>query len=106
MAHAALARHDWVREGLDVLEARARGLPGRELKADLTVFIDVTPETAAAELGPSRPPHFTKVDLETQRRFYLEQLGRPAAGPVKIISGSRSAGALFPEALAAIRALG
>jgi thymidylate kinase len=106
MAHAALQRHDWVREGLGALEARARGLPGRELLADLTIFIDVAPETAAAELGPSRSPHFSKVDLETQRQVYLEQLAGPSVGPVKVIAGSRSAEALFPEALAAIRALG
>ncbi len=104
IAYAALKGHDWFREDLNVLEARARGLSSAgEVSPDLTVFVDVTPETAARELGASLAPHFTQADLGRQRQIYLEELSKLPPGKVKLIGGSRSAEAIFPEVLAAIR---
>lgn len=104
IAYATLKGHDWFREDLNVLEARARGLSSAgEVVPDLTVFVDVTPETAARELGPSLSPHFDLTDLVRQRQIYMEELPKLPAGKVKIIGGAQSAEALFPETLAAIR---
>lgn len=104
IAYATLKGHDWFREDLNVLEARARGLASAgEVVPDLTVFVDVTPETAARELGPSLSPHFDLTDLVRQRQIYMEELPKLPAGKVKIIGGAQSAEALFPETLAAIR---
>jgi thymidylate kinase len=104
IAYATLKGHDWFREDLNVLEARARGLASAgEVVPDLTVFVDVTPETAARELGPSLSPHFDLTDLVRQRQIYMEELPKLPAGKVKIIGGAQSAEALFPETLAALR---
>lgn len=104
IAYAALKGHDWFREDLNVLEARARGMAsGVELTPDLTVFVDVTPETAARELGASLSPLFTPPDLARQRQIYMDELSKLPAGKVKIIGGSQSAEAIVPEVLAAVR---
>jgi thymidylate kinase len=106
IAYAALKGHDWFREDLNVLEARARGLTSAgEVSPDLTVFVDVTPETAARELGASLAPHFTQADLVRQRQVYMEELPKLPPGKVKSIGGSQSAEAIFAEVLAAIRAV-
>lgn len=104
IAYATLKGHDWFREDLNVLEARARGLAsGGEVTPDLTIFVDVVPETAARELGPALSPHFSPADLVRQRQIYMEELPKLPAGKVKIIGGSSSAEAIFPEVLAAVR---
>ena len=104
IAYATLKGHDWFREDLNVLEARARGLASAgEVSPDLTIFVDVTPETAARELGASLSPHFTPADLVRQRQIYMEELSKLPAGKVKVIGGSQSADAIFPEVLAAVR---
>ena len=104
IAYAALKGHDWFREDLNVLEARARGLTSAgEVSPDLTVFVDVTPETAARELGASLSPHFVPADLVRQRQIYMEELSKLPAGKVKVIGGSQSADAIFPEVLAAVQ---
>jgi thymidylate kinase len=105
MAYAQLKGHDWFREHLDVLEARARLLPSGEVKPDLTIFVDVTPETAAAELGRSLAPHFDLGDLVKQRQIYLDEMSKLPPGTGLVIGGSRSAEAVFPETLAAIQAI-
>lgn len=105
IAYAGLKGHDWFREDLNVLEARARGLAtGGEVTPDLTVFLDVTPETAARELGAALAPHFSPADLVRQREIYMAELPKLPAGKVKIIGGSSSAEAVLPEVLAAVRA--
>jgi thymidylate kinase len=70
---------------------------------DLTVFVDMTPETAGRELGASLSPHFNQGDLVRQRQIYMDELPKLPAGKVKIIGGSQSAEAIFPEVLAAVR---
>jgi thymidylate kinase len=104
IAYAGLKGHDWFREDLNVLEARARGLSSAgEVAPDLTVFVDMTPETAARELGSSLSPHFNQADLVRQRQLYMDELSKLPAGHVKIIGGSQSAEAIFPEVLTAVR---
>ena len=76
MAYAQLKGHDWFREDLNVLEARARKVKGVEVEPDLTVFVDVTPETAASELGRSLSPHFTPADLVKQRQILVEEMAK------------------------------
>jgi dTMP kinase len=106
IVYAQLKGHDWFREDLNVLEERARGLvQGAGLKPDLTVFVDVAPDTAGKELGPKLAPHFTPADLVRQRELYLEEIGKLPPGQVKVIAGSRSAEAIFPDVMAAVRGL-
>jgi thymidylate kinase len=106
IAYATLKGHDWFREDLNVLEARARGLSSAgEVGPDLTIFVDMTPETAARELGASLAPHFTQADLARQRQVYLEELGKLPPEKVKIVSGAQSAEAIFPDVLSATRAV-
>jgi len=107
LVYAQLKGHDWFREDMNVLEARARGLiSGREVVPDLTVFVDVAPETAAQELGGRLAPLFKAADLIRQRELYLEELSKLPAKQVKIIAASRQAEAISPDVIAAVRALG
>lgn len=106
MVYAALKGHDWFREDLNVLEARARGLAFEgEVVPDLTVFVDVPPPTAAAELGKRLTELFEPGVLEKQRRLYLEELARMPKDKVRIVSAARSEESAYDEALAAIGAL-
>jgi thymidylate kinase len=104
--YAELKGHDWFREDLNVLEARARGMSGSPpLTPDLTVFVDLAPEAAARELGDKLKGLFTPEDLKRQRGLYLEELGRMPAGSVKLLHAAETADAIFPEAMAAVRGL-
>ena len=104
--YAGLKGHDWFREDLNVLEARSRGMSGAHpLTPDLTIFVDLSPEVAARELGDRMKGLFTVDDLRKQRALYLEELGRLPAGRVKTLHAAETADAIFPEAMAAIRAL-
>jgi dTMP kinase len=107
LVYAQLKGHDWFREDMNVLEARARGLiSGREVVADLTVFVDVAPETAAQELGGRLAPLFKAADLIRQRELYLEELSKLPAKQVRIIAASRQAEAISADVITAVRALG
>ncbi|HTP51812.1 MAG TPA: hypothetical protein VMK42_14050 [Anaeromyxobacteraceae bacterium] len=104
--YARLKGHDWRGEGLDVLEARARGVDsGGELSPDLTLFIDVAPAVAAKELGPSLQPTFTPADLDRQRKLYLAELPKLPKGKVLVIRGDQPEEEILAEALSAVRAL-
>jgi dTMP kinase len=106
VVYAGLKGHDWFREDLNVLEARARGLMGTgQLTPDLTIFVDLPPETAARELGAKLNGLFTLDDLKKQRAAYLEELARLPKGSVKILHAAETADAIFPEAIEAIRAV-
>jgi thymidylate kinase len=106
VVYAGLKGHDWFREDLNVLEARARGMSGTHpLVPDLTIFVDLSPEAAARELGEKMAGLFTADDLRKQRALYLEELGRLPAASVKTLHAAETADAIFPEAMAAIRAL-
>jgi thymidylate kinase len=101
-----LKGHDWFREDLNMLEARARGMLGAAtLVPDLTIFVDLSPEAAVRELGDKLKGLFTLEDLKKQRAAYLEELGRFRPGVVKLLHAAETADAIFPEAMAAIRGL-
>jgi thymidylate kinase len=106
VVYAGLKGHDWFREDLNVLEARARGMLGAHpLAPDLTIFVDLSPEAAVRELGDKMKGLFTLDDLQKQRAAYLEEMGRLPAANVKKLHAAETADAIFPEAMAAIRAL-
>ena len=106
IAYAQLKGHDWFREDLNVLEARARGGGfGGEIVPDLTVFLDVPPDPAARDLGERMERFFRTSDLAQQRKIYLEELTRMPSDRVKILSADRHEDANLAEALAAVKAL-
>ncbi len=106
IVYAALKGHDWFREDLNVLEARARGLAFEgEVVPDLTIFVDVPPGEGAKELGKRLTALFAPDALERQQKLYLDELSKLPPAKVKIVSAARSEDAMFAEALAAIRAL-
>jgi len=106
IVYAELKGHDWFREDLNVLEARARGVQlGGEIAPDLTIFVDVAPAFAAKELGERMQGHFAPPDLERQLAFYRQELSKMPAGKAKVLKGERSVEVLLADALEAIRAL-
>ncbi|HVP66005.1 MAG TPA: hypothetical protein VMT17_01955 [Anaeromyxobacteraceae bacterium] len=106
IVYAELKGHDWFREDLNVLEARARGVQlGGEVAPDLTLFVDVPPVSAAAELGPKLKGHFTVADLERQLALYRVELSKLPPGKSRVLRGDAPVDLLVAEALPAIRAL-
>jgi dTMP kinase len=105
IVYAELNGHDWFREDLNVLEARARGVQfGGEVVPDLTLFVDVAPALAAKELGPSLGS-IKPADLDRQLKLYHHELSKLPSGKAKVIRGDRPEEAVVAEALQAIHAL-
>jgi dTMP kinase len=106
VVYARLKDHDWYREDLNCLEARARGLLfGGEIVPDLTIFLDVPPETGVRELGEKLNGFFKPADLFMQQKYYLEELSKLPGEKVKIINTDRHGEEIFTEALSAIQAV-
>ena len=106
VVYARLKGHDWYREGLDALEARARGLGfGGEVAPDLTIFLDMSPETAEQQLGEKIEGYFTSDELVLQRKYYLEEVDRMQAGAVRRINAEQHPDKVYEEALGAIQAV-
>jgi dTMP kinase len=106
IVYARLKGHDWLREGLDALEARARGLGfGGEIAPDLTVFLDMRPETAEQQLGEKIEGYFTSDELVLQRKYYLEEVDRMHAGTVVRIDAEQHFEGILEQSLAAIRGI-
>jgi dTMP kinase len=104
--YARLKGHDWIREGLDALEARARGLGfGGEVVPDQTIFLDMSPETAEQQLGEKIEGYFTPAELVLQRKLYLEEVSRMQPGTVRRIDAEQLPDKVYEEALASIRAI-
>lgn len=104
IVYAGLKGHDWFREDLNCLEARARGQKfGGEIVPDYTLFIDVPPETAAESLGSKMDNLFTPADLVTQRNYYLKELSKMPENSYRIINGARNEDQVFAETLAVIK---
>jgi dTMP kinase len=104
IAYATLKGHDWYREDLNCLEARARGLQfGGEISADQTIFIDITPETGITKLGERLINNFKPEDLALQQKVFKEELSRLPATKVKIINGERHEDEIYKDALSAIQ---
>lgn len=106
IVHARLKGHDWYREDLNCLEARARGLQfGGEVVPDLTIFLDVPPESAAQDLGENIDGFFKPSDLVLQRKYYLEELAKMPENNYKIINAERHEDEVFSETLSLIQAI-
>ncbi len=106
IVHARLKGHDWYREDLNCLEARARGVQfGGEVSPDLTIFLDVPPETAAQDLGENIEGVFKPSDLVLQRSYYLEELSKMPENHYKIINATRHEDEVFSEALSIIKTI-
>lgn len=106
IVHARLKGHDWFREDLNCLEARARGLQfGGEVSPDLTIFLDIPPETATQDLGESIDGFFKQSDLVHQREYYIEELSKMPANQYKIINATQPEDVIFSEALSLIQAI-
>ncbi len=104
--YARLKGHDWFREELDALEARARGLGfGGEVIPDLTIFLDMSPETAEKQLGEKIDGYFTPADLALQQKYYLEELAKLPGETRKLIGAERHPDAVYEEVVAAIQAI-
>ena len=106
VVYARLKGHDWFREELNSLEARARGLGfGGEVVPDLTVFLDMSPETAEKQLGEKIDGYFTPADLALQQKYYLEELAKLPGKTKKLVNAERHPDAVYEEVLAAIQAI-
>lgn len=106
IAYAQLKGHDWFREDLNVLEARARGAGfGGEIAPDLTIFLDVPPEPSARDLGERMEKFLRTTDLAQQRKIYLDEISRMPSDKVKVLSSERHEDVNLAEALGAIRAI-
>jgi dTMP kinase len=106
IVHARLKGHDWCREDLNGLEARARGLQfGGELIPDLTVFVDVSPENAALVLGDKIDGLFKPSELVLQRNYFIEELSKMPDCTYKIIDATQHDEQVFAEAISVIKAL-
>ncbi len=106
IAYAAIKGHDWYREKLDGLEARARGLDfGGEVVPDLTIYLDLTPEIALTNLGSGIEGYFTPDDIRLQAACYRKELAKLPAGRVGIIDAAKPGEMVAAEALELIHRL-
>lgn len=100
IAFAAINGHDWYKEELDTLEARARGLKfGGEVSPDLTIFLELEPELALVNLGRRIEGLFTPDDIRLQAVIYSKELAKLPKEKVGIID------ATMPEEMIATEAL-
>ena len=105
IVYARLKGHDWDREGLGALEARARGAGfGGEVTPDLTIFLDMTPTEAVKALGSRIDGHFTPQAIERQRELYLEELAKLPTGLTVTLDAAASEDANVGAVLQAVGA--
>ena len=103
IAYAAVKGHNWFREDLNVLEARARGLNfGGEVSPDLTIYLNLAPEIALDILGSRIDGYFTPDDIRLQAACYNKELAKLPANEVGIIDASNPGEVITSEALALI----
>ncbi|NJC88530.1 MAG: thymidylate kinase [Desulfuromonas sp.] len=103
IAYAAMKGHDWFREDLNCLEARARGLNfNGEISPDLTIYIDLAPEVAVENLDSRIEGIFTPEDIQLQAACFKEELARLPKQQVGIVSAKKPAKEIAAEALAHI----
>jgi len=103
IAYAALKGHDWFREDLNCLEARARGLNfNGEIVPDLTIYLDLAPEVAIENLGARIDGLYTPQDIQLQAACYKEELARLPKSQVGIVSAEKPEKDIAAEALALI----
>ena len=103
IAYAAIKGHNWFREDLNVLEARARGLNfGGEVFPDLTIYLDLAPQIALDNLGSRIEGYFTSEDISLQAACYTKELAKLPANEVGIIDATKPGETIAVEALALI----
>lgn len=106
IVHARLKGHDWFREDLNCLEARARGLQfGGEVVPNLTIFLDIPPKVAVQDLSETFNSLFKPSDLVLQQKYYHEELAKMAESSYRIINAEQHEDLIFSEALSAIKAI-
>ena len=95
-----LSGHNWFREDLNSLEARARGLNfGGEVSPDLTIYLDLAPEIALKNLGSRVEGYFTSEDISLQAACYRKELAKLPANEVGIIDATKPDELIAAEAL-------
>ena len=103
IAYAAIKGHNWFREDLNSLEARARGLNfGGEVSPDLTIYLDLAPEIALKNLGSRVEGYFTSEDISLQAACYRKELAKLPANEVGIIDATKPDELIAAESLALI----
>lgn len=104
IVYAKIKGHDWFREDLNCLEARARGVNfGGEVSPDMTIYLDLAPEVAIDWLGAKLDKHFAPEDLHLQAKLYKEELSKLPADKVVIIDAAKPADVIAAEALSFIK---
>lgn len=103
IAYARIKGHDWFREDLNCLEARARGLNfGGEVTPDLTIYLDLAPEIALERLGTRIDGFFSPDDIHRQAACYKKELSKLPKENVGIIDAGQPDETIAAEALALI----
>ena len=106
IAYATIKGHDWFREDLNFLEARARGLNfGGEVIPDLTIYLDLAPERALEALESRIEGYFTPDDIYRQAACYREELSRLPANRLGIIDVTKPDEVIAAEALELVKAI-
>ena len=106
IVHARLKEHDWFREDLYGLESLARSFKfGEKVIPDLTIFLDVPPETAINVLGDKLYEYFKPSDLVRQQTYFLEELAKLPSEKMRIINAEHQDEELLAKTLAAVQAL-
>lgn len=106
IVYAHLKGHDWFREDLNCLEARARELQsGRVLVPDCTFFLDVPLETALGNLGERIDGYFTPADVVMQQKLFKEELAKLPDNKKCIINADKKEEDVAREILAVITRL-
>jgi dTMP kinase len=103
IAYARIKGHDWYREDLNCLEARARGLNfGGEVTPDLTIYLDLAPATAIEIVESRNEGMFTVEDIRLQAACFQEELASLPKGSVGIIDAGKAEEQMAADALALI----
>ena len=106
IAYAAIKGHDWYQEGLDHLEARARGLNfGGEVAPDLTIYLNLAPEIAIKNLGSRIKSFFTPDEIRLQAECYRKELAKLPPDKVGIIDANKPDEMIAAEVLELIHKL-
>lgn len=100
IVYAAIKGHDWYKEELDALEARARGLNfGGEVSPDLTIYLELEPELALVNLGRRIEGLFTPDDIRLQAKCYNKELAKLPKNKVGIIDATNPEEMIAAEAV-------
>ena len=103
IAYATIKGHNWLKEDLNSLEARARGLDfGGEVFPDLTIYLDLPPDAALEILGTTIEGYFTPDDIRRQAACYKKEIANLPKNRVGIIDATMSDNVIASAVLALI----